>query len=187
MKRQHPTDQNLFWCPRCEQYKIKHDFYSNKSMFHGISSECKECIKKECKSGYRKQALNRSYIKNREKIKERKRIALNLEYATDPTKIKERNSKYAKKTRRELADCYIVAKLKRSKVQICQNTIEFKRQQIIAIRTLKQIKQWRKENENESDRNIISKQQRADEETNEVNRRHEETGHGSRCGGSAGM
>jgi hypothetical protein len=167
MKRQHPTDPNLFWCPKCKTYKNKNEFYSNKSLFWGISSECVECIKKDSKSGFRKQALIRSAIKNYEKIKERKRISAKHEYATDPSKIKTRNAKYTKKLRHELADRYVKEKLKNSKKYICQYTIELKRQQIIAKRTLKEFKQWRKEQENEPDYTNVYGEQHADEENHE--------------------
>jgi hypothetical protein len=148
-------------------YKNKNEFYSNKSLFWGISSECVECIKKDSKSGFRKQALIRSAIKNYEKIKERKRISAKHEYATDPSKIKTRNAKYTKKLRHELADRYVKEKLKNRKKYICQYTIELKRQQIIMIRTLKQFKQWRKEQENEPNHTDVYGKQFTDEENHE--------------------
>ena len=45
MKRQHPTDPNLFWCPKCWGYKGKDGFYKDIHDFNGISHRCVECEK----------------------------------------------------------------------------------------------------------------------------------------------
>ena len=44
MKRPHPTDPNLFWCPKCEGYKDIGEFYKNKYTYHKISGYCKKCL-----------------------------------------------------------------------------------------------------------------------------------------------
>jgi len=207
MKRQHPTDQNLFWCPKCKTYKAREEFYRGKDKPLGIAGWCK-CCEMQYQMKYRQtypekqRANNRKYRQTHPEASRQYRQAYPEKWRaydrkyrqTHPEERRANKIKYypaqlehRKREINELCDRYIRAKLKQSGSIVTPETIELKRQQIIAIRTLKQFKQWRKEHENESDRNIISKQQRADEETNEVNRRHEETGHGSRCGGSAGM
>ena len=211
MKRQHPTDQNLFWCPKCKTYKAREEFYRRIDRTLGIAVWCK-CCDRQRQIKYRQthqEERRANDIKYRQTHPEQRR-ANNIKYRQAhpeqrrayqmkyrQTHQEERRAyqmkyyptqlEYSKRRTSELCDRYIRARLKQSGSMVTLETIDLKRQLIIAKRTLKQFKQWRKEHENESDRNIISKQQRADEETNEVNRRHEETGHGSRCGGSAGM
>ena len=226
MKRQHPTDPNLFWCPKCKTYKAREEFYRRIDRTLGIAVWCK-CCDRQRQIKYRQthqEQRRANDIKYRQAHPEQRR-ANNIKYRQAHPEQRRANDikyrqahpeqrrayqmkyrqahpeqrrayqmkyyptqlEYSKRRTSELCDRYIRARLKQSGSIATPETIELKRQLIIAKRTLKQIKQWRKENENESDRNIISKQQRADEETNEVNRRHEETGHGSRCGGSAGM
>jgi len=83
-------------------------------------------------------------------------------------------------------DNYVRILLRRqAQVEIIPETIELKRQQIIMKRTLKQLKEWRKEHE--SDRDVISGKQRKDEAVNEINRGREETGYGGDSGLPAGM
>ncbi len=43
MKRQHPTDPNLFWCPKCQGYKARGDFYKWGDRPIVIDSRCKRC------------------------------------------------------------------------------------------------------------------------------------------------
>jgi hypothetical protein len=43
MKRQHPTDPNMFWCPKCQGYKTKREFSGNKSKSFGIANYCRKC------------------------------------------------------------------------------------------------------------------------------------------------
>lgn len=52
MKRQHPTDPNLFWCPTCRKFRAKVKFYKCARKFHGISGECADCIKTRAKKYY---------------------------------------------------------------------------------------------------------------------------------------
>lgn len=42
MKRQHPTDPNLFWCSRCKQYKALHEIGRRAS--GELNSYCKQCV-----------------------------------------------------------------------------------------------------------------------------------------------
>lgn len=43
IKRQHPTDVSLFWCPKCQTYKKKGDFAKRAKDKNGIQSRCKKC------------------------------------------------------------------------------------------------------------------------------------------------
>jgi hypothetical protein len=42
--RQHPTDNNLFWCPKCKAYKPRNEFNINRSVKCGLHSPCKKCL-----------------------------------------------------------------------------------------------------------------------------------------------
>lgn len=86
---------------------------------------------------------------------------------------------------RDLADSYIKSRLRYDQLAITKDTIEFKRQSIVAKRTLKELKHLIREVENESDRNVISGEQHKDEAVDEVYRGSEEAGHGGDCGLSA--
>ena len=46
MKRQHPDDPDLFWCPKCETYKTREKFSINKSDLNGIANYCRSCRSK---------------------------------------------------------------------------------------------------------------------------------------------
>lgn len=43
MKRQHPTEPNLFWCPKCQTYKARGEFGVRRCYRHGVAAECKKC------------------------------------------------------------------------------------------------------------------------------------------------
>lgn len=42
MKRQHPDNPNLFWCPKCRTYKVRGEFYIAKNS-GSVASRCKSC------------------------------------------------------------------------------------------------------------------------------------------------
>lgn len=43
MKRQHPTDENLFWCYKCKTFKHRREFHKDNRSIHGIQGQCREC------------------------------------------------------------------------------------------------------------------------------------------------
>ena len=43
MKRQHPDNPDLFWCPKCKTYKARGEFYKTSWGNHGVTGYCKEC------------------------------------------------------------------------------------------------------------------------------------------------
>ena len=96
MKRQHPTDPNLFWCPRCKTYKAREEFFKKKTSKWGLAGMCKACAsmanrKYRENNPEKKKEANRKYRENNlEKKKER-----NRKYReNNPEKVKERNRKY---------------------------------------------------------------------------------------------
>ena len=190
MKRQHPTDPNLFWCPRCKTYKAREEFFKKKTSKWGLAGMCKACASmakrkyrennpekvKEANRKYRENNLekkkerNRKYRENNpEKVKERNRKyrennpekvkEANRKYReNNPEKAKERYRKYrendlekakerGRKYAERLTDRCITDRLKQGNLPVTPEFIKLKRQQITMKRTLKQIKQWRKENE----------------------------------------
>jgi len=54
MKRQHPDNPNLFWCPKCGTYKEREEFYIDKSRYSEISGECKKCIIERTRKNHRR-------------------------------------------------------------------------------------------------------------------------------------
>ena len=160
MKRQHPTDPNLFWCPSCETYKAREEFFKKKTSKWGLAGMCKACAsmanrKYRENNPEKKKEWKRKYAENNpEKVKEGKRKYRenNLEKEKERCreyrennleKEKERYRKYAER----LSEGYIKNRLKQGNLPVTPELIEIKRQQIAMKRTLKQIKQWRKENE----------------------------------------
>jgi len=140
MKRQHPTDPNLFWCPKCQTYKAREEFSRNKSLFNGIAKYCKICFKIFRDINYQRHI---SVHQERSKVNGKTQKHKNLVIS------------YMKRRRDTLSSGYIAEKLNRSRLPVSPETIELKRQQIIMKRTLKQFKQWRKENENESNHSNV--------------------------------
>lgn len=43
MKRQHPENPGLFWCPKCREYKQRLEFHRSKNDLNGIASPCIAC------------------------------------------------------------------------------------------------------------------------------------------------
>jgi hypothetical protein len=168
-------------------YKARGEFYVDKRLFHNIAQYCKICA--------RTYSAGRKVF-DREKVRKR----ANAAYKANPEKQKERSKCYIEKypdrrkkgardfqrrARVYLSDTYVSYVAKKSGNIVSPETIELKRQQIIAKRTLKQLKEWRAKHE--SDRDVISGKQRKDEAVNEINRGREETGHGGDSGLPAGV
>ena len=188
MKRQHPTDPNLFWCPKCKTYKGKGEFgYSTRRSLN-VDWLCKECRNSKSAMYYNKLDSNfvnlrqRNYRKNNPEIEKKAHVNYRKSHYKKYCENKKRN---AGKSVDNLKDRYIRGILNKLGSAITPETIELKRQQIIMKRTLKQLKEWRKEHE--SDRDVISGEQREDETVNEINRGREETGYGGDSGLPAGM
>jgi hypothetical protein len=145
-----------------------------------------------------KESQKRSHWKNREKrlslyrawrVKHKEDETLKTRARISRKKYEKNHIQELRKRGREdnmrLPDYRIVVHLKRTYSEITPELIEVTRQRIIMKRTLKQLKEWRKEHE--SDRDVISGKQRKDETVNEVYRGREETGYGGDSGLPAGM
>jgi hypothetical protein len=178
MKRQHPDNPDLFWCPKCKTYKpltVEH-WYKRSDSITGFRGCCKNCL----------DEMHKKYVKEH-------RVGIKLylsRYATDhqpqikcaqgkyltnhPGRRKSSVNNYAKnhykenlarskKGRADLQDWYVRYVLKKYGIDnISPELIELKRQQIIMIRTLKQFKAWR--NEHESNNTDVQREQRENEE-----------------------
>ena len=136
MKRQHPTDPNLFWCPKCQDYREKGKFYKSNTGKDGIGAYCKKCtahhltewaktnqekIKEYRKKTYTKHLAERRlynaeksrdrYRQNPEKNKAIKKRA----YTANPEHFREVARKYRRSHPKEVAE-----RLKKS----CKKNIE---------------------------------------------------------------
>ena len=143
MKRQHPTDPNLFWCPSCETYKAREEFSKNKNFSLGIASPCKKC-RKRYQQRYRDSG---KAAESQQRYKKTHKGAESQQRYKDSGKAAEWRQRYKKTQVAELREIYIKKLLRQKGAPITKETIELKRQQITMIRRLKQFKQWRKENE----------------------------------------
>lgn len=134
MKRQHPTDPNLFWCPKCKTYKARDEFSVRDSFYKSnLQAYCKACDRMRM-SIYQKE--------NTDKV-----IIINNKYRKTANG-REKNNQKAKREVQRCSNSYISGMLRAGGARsISPELIEIKRQQIIMKRTLKQLKQWRKENE----------------------------------------
>ena len=177
MKHQHPTDPNLFWCPKCESWTTIGDFHKHKGRKDGLTENCKTC---NC------QHLREYHLKNKEKIKakrksyfdgrkEEKRI-YDKKYRTDNKEQKRKTDEAWRKSHMDRVNelsrannhrhwdkC--LAKCRKSNERLIPSVIrgniwkglhirnpseelmEVFRQRIIMKRTLKQFKKWRKDYE----------------------------------------
>jgi transketolase len=170
MKKQHPTDPNLFWCPKCKGYKTREEF--GKTMGHNeVRAYCLPC------------EINRVYEwrkNNPEKVKaSHKRYRENhKEYRTEytrkwqkknPEKQKEMSKIYNRKMVDRLKNCYLIQNMKYQGIFISPETIELKRQQITLKRNLKKLRRLLDGPTNES----IEREQ---QQNGEDNRREVQSG-----------
>jgi hypothetical protein len=153
MKRQHPTDPNLFRCTKCLTYKKKEEFHIDKRRM-SPKSICKKCHNKEPNGKNHNKSSRSSYARNKEVWAERrKEYSLAHRHETNERQNKRRKfhpekvQEYNRRIRKNLTDYYVSHCLKRHNKPVTPQIIELKRQQIIAKRTLNEFKQWRKENE----------------------------------------
>lgn len=139
MKRQHPTDPNLFWCPKCQTYKAMGEFWKLKRHRSGLQSKCKKCqreyddlnplVHKKASLKYSQSHLEEkkaNYYANRDAflVYWKKYRKLN------PHKYDNLKKVYSDKSRMTLNDCYIKRVLKQNESTITTETIELKRQAI---------------------------------------------------------
>ncbi len=156
MKRQHPTDPNLFWCPKCKTYKTREEFRKRSS--GGLSGYCVVC----------KQTADRDYQHGHTREN-----SLRCSRWRSDNAARERAShlKNERLTRARIGDLYVKQIIRQTlgmaARDVSEEMITLKRQQIIMIRTLKQFKQWRKEQENEPNHTDVYGKQFTDEENHE--------------------
>jgi hypothetical protein len=158
MKRQHPDNPELFWCPKCEGYKERGEFYKAIRSKHGITSYCKNHV--DAAANIRKKENRTAESERRKRWRtdnsQREIRTREAYYGTDYWKkyrvrYREANRDIANERRREgianVTDKYVRVKLKQADIAVTPASINLKRQQIIMKRTLKEFKKWRGENE----------------------------------------
>ncbi|HUX79277.1 MAG TPA: hypothetical protein VMW10_05985 [Alphaproteobacteria bacterium] len=103
MKRQHPENPDLFWCPKCQDYKLREEFHINRNRKHGIASYCKLCtgiigtnsyykhIERQLKYREANKEKHREYCKTKDQLKKARKRA-NKYHLKHPTY----NSEYQK-------------------------------------------------------------------------------------------
>lgn len=139
MKRQHPTDPNLFWCPKCQAYHDRDGFYEN---YYG--GKCPG----ECKIFARAKQVEYDSFRNADRYKANRKEWLRKSKEYAKTEAGRKAHKRANEvTIKSLSNCYIRGILKQAGIVISKTMVDLVRQRITMKRTLKQFKKWRKENE----------------------------------------
>jgi len=141
MSKRHPTDLNLRWCPDCKQYlEIKGNFHFQPARGY-YSTYCRSCkSQKELIRRHKEdQAVHQGKIQKRRDRDDEERREI-LKYRTEKRREKRDN----------LTDAYVRALIPKS-------VIEFFRQKILAARTLREFKRWRKDYES-NDADVDAKQ-----------------------------
>ena len=185
----------------------KHNIINTKTLRSGRSKKCRSCATKEmwekrgvhviincatCGKDLIRTKSGRAYCCSR-KCSSLRRRALNCRGANNPRWNGGAEQQKAKQAiaREVVSDNYVKKillacyGLKAGDIGVTGPLIEIKRQQVIARRTLRQLKQWRKEYE--SNRDVISGKQYQDEAVDEITGGSEQAGHGCGCGLPAGM
>jgi len=169
MKTEHLTETKL--CPKCGEFKplSRSYWYLNITALDGWSSLCKVCkmeIERTYLNSPKGKETRRLYHKSGRKNEANKRWHKNSKDPEHPKKLeRERLARLKKHDRKFLTNTYIKNLLKSKGIEVTLESIEFKRQQILMKRTLKQFKKWRKENE--SDNKHVPEEQRTNGEDNE--------------------
>ena len=174
--RQHPSNNNLFWCPKCKAYKPRQDFNVSLNRPYGIHCYCKPCTRiigkvsseknrdriKAYQEAHRKekQEYDKQYRKENFKQKkatdERWRLN-NMERVNELSRARYyRNHEKSKAQHRDfnnrLGDAYVrgiifrCMKIRNPTEQI----VELVKQRILMKRKLNEFKKWRNEVENET-------------------------------------
>ena len=171
--RQHPDNDNLFWCPRCKTYKLRSDYNVSQNRRYGIHCYCKPCTRIIGKESSKRNSVR---IKAYQKLHKKEKQKYDKKYRKENAERKKANDKrwyednkeYALRMSREyqlknwdkklessrkinekMTDSYIRGNIwKCMKIRDpSEELIETVRQRILMKRNLKQFKQWREQNE----------------------------------------
>ena len=155
MKRQHPTEPNLFWCNIHKGYADKEDFGKSRIMIHGIHAQCRECRSKTGKDshpghlfdcvlcgGVFRIGSGLNNVKYCLLCRPLVRAQTMREWAKkNPAKILQTRHRAEREGHDELKDRYIRRLIvRRYLVSATPEMIELKREQIMLHRELKQLK-----------------------------------------------
>ena len=163
MKRQHPDNPELFWCPKCQGYKARREFGERKASKDNVDWYCKPCNCRRSMDVYLSsdKGLRNARERERRKTRQEYLAAMKAWRKRNPEKHNAARKKIKAKSISELKDRYLTEIMRRGGLSITPETIELKRQQITMKRTLKEFKQWR--GENESNHTDVSGKQHTDE------------------------
>ena len=162
-RRQHPTDPNFFWCPKCKTYKARQEFYKNVKAFNAIDSRCKKCaIEYQVKRNrilYQANEQHRRWRiekvtnwgkENKTRYRENNNKACALYRSRGKHKVPARE--YGRRQVATLGDTYVKGVLRAEGLIVTTDMIELKRQSLLMKRTLGEFKEWRKKHEPEHER-----------------------------------
>lgn len=134
MKRQHPTDPNLFWCPKCN------DFTQVRGGRRG--KDCVICRRTRSKEWREKNRIKMKQARDRWRIENHDHQAqLTKEWGV---KNRERRNKLARLVYANhsdtLSDKYMKHYLRIKGIRITTENMELKREQLTLFREIKQLK-----------------------------------------------
>ena len=141
MKRQHPDNPELFWCPKCKTYKARGEFNKRKRNKDGIYEQCRECQRKEnskiSATGYHAQWRDehrdklRTQGRARYRKQQKKMIERSMTWQkNNPCTMHQIWNKAGKKKIENITDAYVVRLLRHTGiVDITHETIDLKREQ----------------------------------------------------------
>jgi hypothetical protein len=148
MKRQHPDNPDLFWCPKCGEYH---------PIIHFRGHQCRWCKAKydtiyreqhakkisERQKIYSSEHSDEAVVRMREWREKNQSRAKELNYKTRRSwavRNKDKLRDLEKSYRAELREFYINRMLRSTGIDVTPETIDLKREQIILQRELKQLK-----------------------------------------------
>jgi hypothetical protein len=152
MKRQHPDNPELFWCPKCKTYKARGEFNKRKRNKDGVYELCRECHRKENNkiyaTGYKKRwdDEHRDELRSKGRVRyqkqQKKMIKRSVAWQkNNPDTMHKIWNMAGKKKIENITDSYVVRCMRHTGiVDITPETIELKREQIMMHRELRQIK-----------------------------------------------
>jgi len=142
VKRQHPTDPDLFWCPKCSQYKKRGEFLKSKQTKCGLYGHCKRCcaVLRIISNRKNKETVNKRNREWRKTEKARASVAAYRSLKKDELRVW-----YKKRELNErltASNQYIKRILKQRRgAIITPEIIELARGRLMLHRTLKEFKQ----------------------------------------------
>jgi uncharacterized short protein YbdD (DUF466 family) len=147
MKRQHPDNPDLFWCPKCETYKVKDEFRVLKHRGGGgVCAMCRSCERDGARDRRKRNPDNTAEYMRKKRKNEPDKIKKAQEKYNASLKGKLKNRRHVKYYNhlhcQNISDQYVKKLLSRCGYNgvLTTDIVDLKREQIMMHRELGQIK-----------------------------------------------